>query len=170
MDFKNVSSCFLLFLLLIFTSPLFAQETDGELLAVKNHVELSLTLGANNFEGDLGGTPGIGGTFKDYTLKTIQPLAGISVSYNLSYALAVKAGFNFTAVDGVDSLIKNTGDQERWRIYRNLSFKSSISEGYIALDRSIYPVMLFDQQYTIHQLSPFLSVGAGIYILSHKLT
>lgn len=161
MDFKNVSSCFLLFLLLIFTSPLFAQETDGELLAVKDHVELNLTLGANNFEGDLGGTPGIGGTFKDYTLKTIRPLAGISVSYNLSYALAVKAGFNFTGVDGVDSLIKNTGDQERWRIYRNLSFKSSISEGYIVLD--IYPVMIFNKQYTIHQLSPFLSVGVGIF-------
>jgi hypothetical protein len=161
MDFRNLSNCFLFFLLLIFTSPLFAQETDDELLSIKDRVELSLTLGANNFEGDLGGTPGIGGTFKDYTLKTIKPLVGISASYNLSYSLAVRAGFNYTGVEGADSLITNTGDQERWRIYRNLSFKSSISEGYIALD--IYPVMLFDKQFTIHQVAPFLSVGAGIF-------
>jgi hypothetical protein len=140
---------------------LFAQGGDEELLDLKHQVELNITGGANNFEGDLGGTPGVGGTFKDYTLRTIKPLVGASVSYNISYSFALRAGVNFTGVQGADSLITNTGDMERWRIYRNLSFKSSIVEEYIALD--IYPVMLFDKQYRIHQTAPYLSVGVGIF-------
>jgi hypothetical protein len=123
-------------------------------------------VGANNFEGDLGGTPGIGGTFKDYTLITLKPLIGASASYNVNPNYAIRAGFNYTAVEGADSLITNTGDQERWRIYRNGSFKSNIWEAYVMAD--VYPLMLFQKTYEIDRLAPILGVGIGVYHFDPK--
>jgi len=70
-------------------------------------------------------------------------------------------GINYTDVNGADSLITNQGGYERWRWYRNLSFNSHILEGYVLAD--IYPVMLFDQTSEIHQISPFINVGIGMF-------
>ena len=166
MDLRHCKQTFFLFCLLLTASSLFAQKLgnprgDPELKGLYDTWELSVTIGANNFEGDLGGTPGIGGTFKDYTLKTLKPLIGASACYNVNPNYAIRAGFNYTAVKGVDSFIKNTGDMERWRIYRNGSFKSNIWEAYITAD--IFPLMLFQKTYEIDRLAPILGVGIGVF-------
>lgn len=132
-----------------------------EIQAIKGQWEASITAGANNFLGDLGGTPGPGGMIKDYTLNTVRPLIGASLSYNAGYAFAVKAGFNYTSVFGADSLIENRNEMERWRVYRNANFRSSIFEGYVMAD--IYPVMLFDKENAIRQFAPFIGVGVGFF-------
>ena len=132
-----------------------------EIQGIKGNWEGSLNAGLNNFLGDLGGTPGAGGMIKDYTLSTVRPLVGLSLAYNAGYAFAVKAGFNYTSVFGADSLIKNQNEMERWRVYRNANFRSSIFEGYVMAD--IYPVMLFDKENAIRQFAPFIGVGVGFF-------
>ena len=161
---KPFYNCCFLTLFILLTAQVSAQfSTDNsELNSIEGRWEISATIGANNFMGDLGGNKGKGKPFaKDYMFKTMQPLAGISAERFMSNWLGLKIGFNYTAVDGADSLINNTGDLERWRWYRNLSFFSTVFEGYIAAD--IFPVMLFDKVSEIHKVSPFIGIGVGFF-------
>ncbi|HYK46712.1 MAG TPA: hypothetical protein VEV83_16155 [Parafilimonas sp.] len=166
MEFKHCEKSCLLLLVLLTASTSFAQKLgnprgDPELRGLYDTWEFSVTVGANNFEGDLGGTPGIGGTFKDYTFHTLRPAFGASACYNVNPNYGIRAGFNYTWVCGFDSLIPNTGDQERWRIYRNGNFRSNIWEAYVSAD--IYPLMLFQKTYEIDRLAPVLGVGLGVF-------
>lgn len=149
-------------ILACFVVPSYAQLGKfEEIQDLKGDFEANFNVGINNFLGDLGGTPGKGGLIKDYTLKTIRPLAGISLTYNPSYAFGVKAGLNFTSVFGADSLIKNTNEMERWRIYRNANFRSKIVEGYLMFD--LYPMLISNKQYYIRQVAPFVGLGVGFF-------
>lgn len=132
-----------------------------EIQGIKGSLEANFTVGLNNFLGDLGGSPGKGGMIKDYTLLSLRPLVGISLSYNLGFAFAVKGGINYTSVFGADSLIKSTNEQERWRIYRNANFRSRILEGYLGID--IYPLLIGSQKYEIKQIAPFIGIGVGFF-------
>jgi hypothetical protein len=115
-----------------------------------------------NFLGDLGGNRGIGRRFiKDFTFKTITGFYGVQYAYYPRNWYKIKAGINVTKVEGADSLIKNTGDMERWRWYRNLSFKSNIIEGFIAAE--VYPVIFFSEDKQMRKLTPFISGGIGIF-------
>lgn len=129
---------------------------------VKGMFEVTPTLGLNSFFGDIGGTRGEGEPFiKDFTGQTASLFGGLSVMYHPSYAFGVKAGINFTSVNAADSLINNEGGQERWRYYRNLSFRSSILEAYIGLE--IYPRMIFEKEAELHIVEPFVGVGVGVF-------
>ena len=161
---NKIFKCFIaaIFYLLYSANISYAQLGKfEEIQGAKGQWEISVNAGVNNFLGDLGGTPGAGGMIKDYTLATIRPLLGVSLAYNAGYAFAVKAGINYTSVFGADSLIKNTNDLERWRVYRNANFRSKIVEGYLGVD--IYPLMLFDQNNEIRQLAPFIGLGVGFF-------
>jgi hypothetical protein len=147
--------CFFLFL----SSS--AQYDIRGLKDLTNYWEFHITAGANNFLGDIGGNVGKGKPFlKDYTFSTIRPLFGLSVSYNLNQFFALQAGVNYTWVTAADSLINNQGDLERWRYYRNLSFKSTILEGYFG--GTVYPTMFFDRRkIELHKIVPFVTAGIG---------
>ncbi len=149
--------------ILISVFSLKAQQWNYDGLSdITGRTEVSFTAGANSFLGDIGGNKGIGGSFmKDFTFKTIKPLIGASVSYNLKRWVAVQGGFNITKVADADSLIDNTGDQERWRYYRNLSFRSNIFEVYGSA--VFYPAMFFESEYELRTFVPFVSIGIGIF-------
>lgn len=135
---------------------------DEGLEPVQGKSEFNIVGGANNFLGDLGGTQGIGKDgLKDFTLKTIRPLLGISLSYNWQHWMAVKGGINITTVAGADSLIKNNGGEERWRYYRNLSFRSSIIEAFVGAD--LYPLLMLNSEKEITALAPFVGIGIGAF-------
>lgn len=124
--------------------------------------EINITTGANNFLGDLGGTQGEGRPFlKDYTMKTLRPLVGLGVQYTPKRWFALNAGFNFTKVVGIDSLINNDGGQERWRYNRNLSFKSNIFEAYAGV--IFYPMQFFEKRYEVRTVEPILGVHLGVF-------
>ncbi len=138
-----------------------AQYRD-ELEDITGHWEASLVAGPNAFFGDLGGNHGAGKPFiKDFNTKVTRPLVGISLNYFKYSWLSVKAMINYTNVFGADSLIKNSGDAERWRYYRNLSFRSRIIEG--SINAEVYPVMLFDKEVEVHTFSPYLGLGVGLF-------
>lgn len=154
----------ILFLLLLFSLSAHSQQTydlDG-LKDLTDYWEINATLGANNFLGDVGGNIGKGkDLLKDYTFGTNRPLAGLSGTYNLTNYLAFNFGFNLTKVVGADSLIHNTGDFERWRWYRNLSFRSNIFEAYGSA--TFYPIMFIDRKkIELHKWNPYFSIGVGV--------
>lgn len=128
-----------------------------------NYWEINLSVGANNFLGDLGGTKGKGQDFlKDYTFETNRYLAGLSGTYNISNWLATDIGFNFGKIYGADSLIENTGDFERWRYYRNLSFKSNVFEAYGGF--TIYPIILLKhKKIELYRFNPYIQTGIGVF-------
>jgi hypothetical protein len=148
--------------LLVLAMPSFAQKWNYDGLSdITGLAEINVSAGASSFLGDIGGNKGVGGSFvKDFNPKTVRPLFGASATLHLTKWAAVEAGFNFTQVNGADSLINNTGDQERWRYYRNLSFRSPIAEGYIGA--VFYPTMYFEKKFELRSLVPFVGVGIGI--------
>ncbi|MGI8950148.1 MAG: hypothetical protein ACR2FN_01050 [Chitinophagaceae bacterium] len=168
MKFNYPSLKFIIFCsLFVYAQKSISQTDDSKFIPVFDRTEVSLTVAANNFLGDLGGNLGAGGPFlKDFTWKTVKPLVGLSAGYYAKEWLQVKAGFNFTSVAGADSLIKPTTDLARWRIYRNLSFKSSIFEAYITGD--VYPLTFFNKEHTTSRWSPYLSFGVGIFHFNPK--
>ncbi len=160
----KTTSAFATLFFLIALSASCQQTYDREgLIDITNYWEINVTTGANNFLGDIGGNKGIGGPFlKDYTFPTNKLLTGVSGSYNLNQWVAIQGGLNFAKVTAADSLINNQGDLERWRVYRNLSFRSNIFEGYI--NAVFYPTMYFDRRkIELHKIVPFLSCGIGAF-------
>lgn len=150
----------------VFSTKIHAQYED-ELEDITGHWEGGITVGATNFLGDLGGNKGVGTHFlKDFNGPATRPLFGISLNYFKYNWLSIKGSLNYTTVTGADSLINNTGDAERWRWYRNLSFRSRILEGNITAE--IYPVMIFDRESEIHTLSPFIGIGIGAFHFNPK--
>lgn len=148
------------FLLITLSNNTYAQ--DNFIGGVKGMFEISLTGGANSFFGDIGGTRGEGAAFvKDFTTRTTTMLGGGSLMYHPTFWCGIKAGVNVTSVNAADSLIRNEGGQERWRYYRNASFRSSIMEAYLGLE--LYPLMMFEKDVELHILEPFIGIGAGVF-------
>lgn len=152
---------------LFFIIPTAHSQYQDNLEDITGHWEASLMAGATNFFGDLGGNKGKGTHFiKDFNGPATRPLFGVSLNYFKYSWLSLKASLNYTTATGADSLIKNTGDAERWRYYRNLSFRSRIIEGSISAE--IYPVMLFDHEVEVHTISPYIGAGIGLFHFNPK--
>ena len=129
---------------------------------VAGRFEISAHLGATTFFGDLGGNRGRGGPFaKDFDFRTIHSLTGLSLAYYPENYYKIKLSVNRTFVDGADSLIHNYGDAERWRWYRNLSFRSNILEG--SVEAEFYPLIWLSKTNTVRWFDPFFSIGLGAF-------
>lgn len=167
---KKFTNRFLLLALTVCTLCAFTKvnaQYQDELEDITGHWEASIVGGATNFLGDLGGNKGVGTHFvKDFNGRATRPLVGVSLNYFKTSWLSIKASVNYTTINGADSLIKNTNDQERWRWYRNLSFRSRVIEGNISAE--IYPVMIFDKDVEIHTFSPYIGLGVGLFHFNPK--
>lgn len=130
--------------------------------------EVAMTLGGNNFLGDLGGNKGKGKPLlKDYRIGNNKLLAGLSANYNFTNYAGLNFGINAGRISDADSMIVNTGDFERWRYYRNLSFKSDIIEVYAGI--TFYPLMYIQRKKVeLSRINPFLSIGAGLLYFNPK--
>ena len=85
------------------------------------------------FLGDLGGTAGIG---RDFLKDLDFPLTTFSKKIYANYYPAEWIGFrialNHGVLKGDDAEAPNKGGAEEDRLHRNLSFKSSVLEAYLA--------------------------------------
>ncbi|QEC66008.1 hypothetical protein FRZ67_01320 [Panacibacter ginsenosidivorans] len=140
---------------------------DG-LRDLTNYWEIDVSVGANQFLGDLGGNKGIGRDgLKDYMFDVNRILAGASCTYNINNYSAVNLGINFAMITGADSLINNTGDMERWRYWRNLSFKSNVIEA--TGTYTWYPIMhLYHNRMELFRFNPYISAGLGVMHFNPK--
>ena len=92
--------------------------------------ELSLSLGATNFLGELGGANTIGTHgILDFDAPSIRPAMNLGFSYKLSDRLTLKTNFTWGELYGNDAYTK-----ELWRNHRNLMFRSSITQLHAQLE------------------------------------
>jgi hypothetical protein len=74
---------------------------------------------------------------------------------------------NYTYLEGSDDIINTTGIDELWRKQRNLDFKTTVIEGYLALE--IFPTMLFNRQSEYEpRLRPYGFAGIGVFHFNPK--
>lgn len=138
------------------------------LSAGNSKYEVSFGIGPMFFLGDLGGSAGIGRPFiKDLDFPMTK--FGISVygTYYPSEWLGLRVALNQGTIAASDAEAPNKGGDEVDRLQRNLSFKSSVTEAYVAAE--IYPTVLFEQyDGLIGKFRPYGVIGAGMFRFNPK--
>jgi hypothetical protein len=167
-SFPGIIICFIGFLM-SFAAEAQYYKGNREIEDVKYQPEITIALGGTNFLGDLGGRPGEGKPFvKDFLFQTIRPYVGVSVSWNPENWYSLTAGAGYTVVDGADSLITMRGGQERWRVYRNNSFRSRIFELSAMGELRLLP--LLDPAHEMHRITPYVGLGIGLFHFNPQAT
>jgi hypothetical protein len=130
--------------------------------------EVGLGFGPMFFLGDLGGTAGIGKPFvKDLDFPLTNLGKSLYVNYYPSEWLGFRLALNHGVLKGNDAEAPNKGGAEVDRLERNLSFKSSILEGYIAAE--IYPTVFFEKYDGLQgKLRPYGLIGFGMFRMNPK--
>lgn len=130
--------------------------------------EVGLGFGPMFFLGDLGGSAGIGKPFvKDLDFPLTNLGKSLYANYYASDFLAFRLSINHGVLKGNDAEAPNKGGAEVDRLLRNLHFKSSILEGYIAAE--IYPTVFFEKYDGLQgKLRPYGLIGFGIFKMNPK--
>ena len=156
-------------LVLILSLNLFSFRSNSQSITTGNgKFEVGLGFGPIFFLGDLGGNAGIGTDF----LKDVDfPLTKFSKMIYANYYPAEWLGFRLAlshgVLQGADAEAPNKGGREISRIRRNLSFKSSVLEAYIAAE--IYPTVFFERyDGLLGKLRPYGLIGIGAYKFNPK--
>jgi len=155
--------CLLTLLICVYFST-----TQAQYISIGNeesHTEIGLNFGPTFFLGDLGGNKGIGTKFiKDINPELTKVMKGGYITFYPSNAIGFRLAAQYTYVAGDDALIKTKGRAELCRKQRNLNFRSSIWEGYGAVE--IYPTLLArNKNYGSKEpmIKPYLFFGIGLF-------
>lgn len=143
---------------------LFSLQSNSQSISSANgKFELGLGIGPMFFLGDLGGSAGVGKTFvKDLDLPLTKLNKGLYLNYYPAEWLGFRIAGNLGYVEGDDAEAPAKGGPEEDRKYRNLHFRSKISEAYAALE--LYPTVFFERyDGLLGKLRPYVIGGAGIY-------
>ena len=131
-------------------------------------IEIGLGLGPMFFLGDLGGTAGIGRDFLkdlDFPLTTLSK--SIYANVYPSEWIGFRIALNHGTLKGDDAEAPNKGGAEVDRLQRNLSFKTSVLEAYLAAE--IYPTVFFEQYDGLEKkFRPYGIIGIGGYKYNPK--
>jgi hypothetical protein len=114
------------------------------------------------FLGDLGGTAGIGKPFvKDLDFPLTSLSKNIYANYYPAEWIGFRIAFNHGVLKGDDAEAPNKGGAEVDRLERNLSFKTSVLEGYIAAE--IYPTVFLESYDGLQgKFRPYGIIGFGM--------
>ena len=159
-----VRSVVLLLLLTIFSSRSYSQSiTTGN-----GKWEIGLGFGPMFFLGDLGGTAGIGKPFiKDLDLPLTTISKNLYVNYYASEWLGFRLALNHGILEGDDAEAPAKGGPEMDRLERNLSFRTTVLEGYLGAE--VYPTVFFEKYDGLaHKLRPYGVVGVGVMKFNPK--
>ncbi len=131
-------------------------------------VEIGVGLGPMFFLGDLGGSAGIGKPFvKDVDFPMTRLSKSLFVSYHPSEWLSFRLTLNHGVLSGNDAEAPNKGGAEVDRLERNLSFRSSVLEGYVAAE--IYPTAFIEKYDGLFgKLRPYGIIGVGMFKFNPK--
>jgi hypothetical protein len=154
----SVRAIVLALTLTVFTSRTYSQSiTTGD-----GKWEIGLGFGPMFFLGDLGGTAGVGKPFvKDIDFPLTKVSKNIYVNYYASEFLGFRLAFNHGVLEGNDAEAPNKGGAEVDRLQRNLSFKTSVLEGYVAAE--FYPTVFFEKfDGLIGKFRPYGIIGFGM--------
>jgi len=130
--------------------------------------EFGLGLGPMFFLGDLGGAHGLGKTFiKDIDYPLTKFSKGLFVTVSPAEFLGIRLAINHSLVEGDDKQAPNKGGEERFRLMRNLNFKSTILEAYVAME--FYPSVFIEQYDGLQgKIRPYGIIGVGGFHFNPK--
>lgn len=160
-----------LFLLLVFSviggGPLKAQYYfyNGNYYQNDLIYEVGGSIGAMNCFTDLGGRKGIGKKFvKDFNLKNTMACGTFFFGVVWKNEIALRLEATYGNVQAYDSILNSVKDNSEQRYYRNLSFRSPISE--LMLVAEFHPFYIFgdyDEDHYPPAVSPYLVAGIGYF-------
>jgi hypothetical protein len=155
-------------LLLISFAILSTSYSQAFLFGKKVKWEVGLNLGPSFFLGDLGGNSGKGtNDLKDINPQFTKMMKGGFVTAYPKDWVGLRLAADVTYLEGSDDIITTTGIDELWRKQRNLDFKTTVLEGYIALE--LFPTMMLrrDKGYE-PKLRPYALLGVGVFHFNPK--
>ncbi|MEO7306338.1 MAG: hypothetical protein ABIR78_01415 [Ferruginibacter sp.] len=163
---KFVTKTIILFL--ISFTILSNSYSQGFLFGEKVKWEVGLNFGPSFFLGDLGGNSGKGtNNVKDINFEFTKLMKGVFVTMYPKNWVGVRLAANYTYLEGDDAIINTTGIDELWRKQRNLDFKTTVIEGYLALE--VFPTMLLKRQSEYEpKLRPYGFAGIGVFHFNPK--
>lgn len=125
--------------------------------------EVGLGIGPSFFLGDLGGSEGKGKTFiKDVDMPLTKLMKGIYINVYPAEWLGFRFAGNIGYLEGDDAQAPNKGGAERFRLYRNLKFRSNLWDAYAGLE--VYPTVFLEQYDGLQgKLRPYAFVGVGAF-------
>lgn len=125
--------------------------------------EMGVSGGIMNALTDLGGKAGEGKSFiKDLRWATARPSYGAYLMATYNNAIALRLEGTVGTVVGYDSILKNVASTTADRYYRNLSFKSRVSE--VQLGIELHPLFWGNMEdRDPPRLSPYAVLGAGYF-------
>lgn len=123
--------------------------------------EIGLNIGPSNFLGDLGGNFGKGKTFlKDNNVELTKFVTGGYIAYYPAEFIGIRLSGQKTMLEGDDKVIDRKGSWEERRSDRNLSFRTPLTELYLAAE--FYPTVFFEyDDYLEKKLRPYVVAGVG---------
>lgn len=150
-------------LLLISFTILSSSYSQALLFGEKVKWEVGLNFGPSFFLGDLGGNSGKGtNDVKDINFEFTKFMKGAFITMYPKNWVGLRLAANYTYLEGSDDIINTTGIDELWRKQRNLDFKTTVLEGYAALE--FFPTMLFNRQSEYEpRLRPYVFGGVGVF-------
>lgn len=130
--------------------------------------EVGLNFGPSFFLGDLGGHTGKGtNNLKDLNLNFTKLMKGAFVTMYPKKWFGLRLAADVTYLEGDDATINTSGIHELWRKQRNLDFKTTVLEGYAALE--FFPTMLFNTNSEYEpRLRPYVMAGVGVFHFNPK--
>ena len=163
---KFVGKRFLLMLICI--TILSKSYSQALLFGEKVKWEVGFDFGPSFFLGDLGGNSGKGtNNLKDINFEFTKLMKGVFVTMYPKKWVGIRIAADVTYLEGSDDVINTNGIDELWRKQRNLDFKTTLVEGYMALE--IFPTMLFNTNSEFEpRFRPYVLAGVGVFHFNPK--
>lgn len=137
-------------------------NSQSYLFGEKTKWEIGVSFGPSFFLGDLGGNSGKGtNNIKDINLEFTKMMKGVFITMYPKSWVGVRLAADITYLQGSDDIITTTGINELWRKQRNLDFKTTILEGYVAVE--IFPTMMLNISELEPKLRPYVMAGIGVF-------
>ena len=154
--------------LIIFLNLFSSRSYSQSITSGNGKVELGFGFGPMFFLGDLGGSQGIGrGFIKDLDFPLTKFSKMIYANIYPAEWIGFRLALNHGTLAGDDAQAPNKGGAEEDRLHRNLSFKSSVLEGYLAAE--FYPTVFFEQYDGLaKKFRPYGLIGIGVFKFNPK--
>lgn len=156
-------------IVLVLCLNLFTKQSSAQSITTSDgKFEIGLGLGPMFFLGDLGGSAGVGKRgLKDLDFPLTKLSKMLYASYYPTEWLGLRLALNHGVLEGEDAKAPNKGGAEVDRLLRNLSFKTSVLEAYVAAE--IYPTVFFESYDGLaRKFRPYGIIGVGVMKFNPK--
>ncbi len=133
-----------------------------------NKKEFRIGFGLTQFLGDLGGRDAYGTDYslKDWNTKAISFMGLLGYRYRLSNAFATTTSINFGMLTGNDAYIPETGGGGKFRLDRNLNFRTPFIDFTQRIDFMLYTYEKVGKRYSIKGIKGFNNRNEQIYVFA----